>query len=197
MNYAKLAFSETIKKIQEEKGSRSSYERMEVISDKEGLGSREIQMIQERDSFYLASQGENGFPYIQHRGGPKGFLKVLDPSRLAFLDFSGNMQFITVGNMDKNNKVSLILVDYPNRTRLKIFAEARIVSMDDQPELAKELDLGDYQHRAERIILLQIKAFDWNCPQHITPRYTLDGISEMIASRDEYIKTLEKELNKR
>ena len=109
MNYANLAFTDAVKKLQVENGSRNTYERMEKYSAKEGLTLNEIGMVETRDHFYMASIGENGFPYIQHRGGPKGFLKVIDNKRLAFLDFSGNKQYISVGNVKTNNKVSLIL----------------------------------------------------------------------------------------
>ncbi len=126
MNYAKLAFTDAGKTLQEKYGSRQNYDRIEQFSSTEGLSPREVQLIQERDSFYVASIGENGFPYIQHHGGQKGFLKILDTKTLGFLDFTGNRQYITVGNVATNNKVSLILVYYPRRTRLKIFAEAEI-----------------------------------------------------------------------
>jgi predicted pyridoxine 5'-phosphate oxidase superfamily flavin-nucleotide-binding protein len=185
MNYANLAFTDAIKKMQEENGSRSNYERMEKYTSKEGLTSNEIGMIAGQNSFYLASFGENGFPYIQHRGGPKGFLKVLDNKTLAFLDFSGNMQYISVGNMETNNKVSLILVDYPRKARLKIYAEAEVLSLDENPKLMKNLTLGNYKYRPERIMVFHIKAFDWNCPQHITPRYTVEEVEQILASQKE------------
>ena len=183
MNYANLAFTDAIKKMQEENGSRSNYERMERYISKEGLTPNEIGMIANQDSFYLASFGENGFPYIQHRGGPKGFLKVLDNKTLAFLDFSGNMQYISVGNIETQNKVSLILVDYPRKARLKIYAEAEVLSLDENPELMKNLTLDDYKYRPERIMVFHIKAFDWNCPQHITPRYTVEEVEQILASQ--------------
>lgn len=194
MNYAKLAFSDPIKALQEEKGSRQSYERMEQFTFPDGLSYRELSFIKERDSFYVASFGENGFPYIQHRGGPKGFLKVIDLKTLAFLDFRGNKQYITTGNVQTHNKISLILVDYPNRTRLKIYAEAEVVSLSEVPELSEKLKLEDYKYTAERIFLFHIKAFDWNCPQHITPRYTLEDISKMAEEKDNYIENLKTEI---
>ena len=164
MNYPKLAFTDTIKKLQTKFGSRSSYERMEQYVSFDGLTPREMQLIAERDSFYTASIGENAYPYIQHRGGPKGFLKVLDDKTLGFLDFSGNKQYITVGNVQQNNKVSLILVDYPTRTRLKVYAEVEVKSLDEDPALTERLSLPDYKHKPERIILYHIRAYDWNCP---------------------------------
>jgi len=176
MNYANLAFTDAVKKLQVENGSRNTYERMEKYSAKEGLTLNEIGMVETRDHFYMASIGENGFPYIQHRGGPKGFLKVIDNKRLAFLDFSGNKQYISVGNVKTNNKVSLILVDYPKKARLKIYAEAEVLSLEENLEMTKKLTLEGYKYRPERIMVLHIKAFDWNCPQHITPRYTVEEI---------------------
>ena len=180
MNFAKLAFTDAVKKLQAEHGSRDSYERMERFTSTDGLTSNEIQMIESRDSFYMASFGENEFPYIQHRGGPKGFLKVLNPQTLAFPEFTGNKQYITTGNIVTNNKVSLILVDYPRQARLKIYAEAEIVSLDEDPKLTEKLVLTDYKYRPERIYVLHIQAFDWNCPQHITPRYTTEEVEQLL-----------------
>ena len=196
MNYPKLAFTDSIKKLQEQFGSRKSYEKMERKVSKEGLDEQAKHLIETRDSFYAASYGENEFPYIQHRGGPKGFLKVLDDQTLGFLDFSGNMQYITVGNISHHNRVALILVDYPNRTRLKIYAEAEIVELGTRPELEAKLQLENYKHRAERIILYHIKAYDWNCPQHITPRFTMADIEEAFASQKTYITNLEQEVER-
>ena len=194
MNYAKLAFTEPIKTIQQEHGSRDAYERMENIQLPEGLSFREMSFIQQRDSFYVSSIGENGFPYIQHRGGPKGFLKVIDSQTLAFLDFRGNKQYISTGNVQTHNKVSLILVDYPNRARLKIYAEAELVSLEEQPELREMLELENYRYEAERIFVFKVKAFDWNCPQHITPRYTVEEIAKMTEDKDNYIESLKEEI---
>lgn len=194
MNYAKLAFTEPIKTIQQEQGSRDAYERMENIQLPEGLSFREMSFIQQRDSFYVSSFGENGFPYIQHRGGPKGFLKVIDSQTLAFLDFRGNKQYISTGNVQTHNKVSLILVDYPNRARLKIYAEAELVSLEEQPELREMLELENYRYEAERIFVFKVKAFDWNCPQHITPRYTVEEIAKMAEDKNNYIESLKEEI---
>ena len=191
MNYAELAFTDAVKNLQEKNGSRKSYEKMERFSNVKGLGQREIDLITTRDSFYIATYGQNGFPYIQHRGGPKGFLKVLDDHTLAFLDFSGNRQYISVGNIKDSAKVSLILVDYPTRTRLKLYAEAEVMGLNDDAELTKDLFLEDYRYRPERIIKLQVRAFDWNCPQHITPRYTEAEIKDALEVKDNYIRTLE------
>lgn len=194
MNYSTLAFSDAARKIQEKAGSRTNYARMEKQSHTDGLTENENAFIAERDSFYMASLGPNGFPYIQFRGGPKGFLKPLDATRLAFVDFRGNMQYISMGNLATNSKVSLILVDYPTRTRLKIYAEAEIVELKDDPALFAKLNLENYKFRPERMVVLHVKAYDWNCPQHITPRYTLAEIEEAFASQQHYIEKLEAEI---
>ncbi|GAB3912195.1 hypothetical protein GCM10028803_55070 [Larkinella knui] len=138
--------------------------------------------------------GENGFPYIQHRGGPKGFVKVIDKETIGFVDFTGNRQYISVGNIQTHPQVSLILVDYPRRTRLKIYAEAKIVELTDNPALFELLDPADYPHRPERMVILTVKAYDWNCPQHIKPRYTAEDIADALAERDDYIRSLEEKL---
>ena len=160
----------------------------------DGLTENEEDFIVQRDSFYMASIGENGFPYIQHRGGPKGFLKVLDAKRLGFIDFKGNMQFITVGNLVTNNNVALILVDYPAKARLKIYARAEIVELADNPDLYNVLDLSDYKFRPERMMVLHIEAYDWNCPQHIVPRYTIQEIEAAMAPQWDLIAKLEAEI---
>ena len=193
-NYPALAFTDAVKKMQEKAGSRSSYARMERDTYVDGLTENEIQFISNMDSFYLATIGENGYPYIQHRGGPKGFLKVLDKKRIGFIDFRGNMQYISVGNMATNNNAAIIMVDYPARARLKILAKASIIELNDDAALYDLLDLKDYQFRPERMMVFDIEAYDWNCPQHITPRYTLEDIEEGFASQREQIAALQAEI---
>ena len=139
-NFGAIAFTGTVKEMQEKLGSRASYARMERDTYIDGLAKNEADFIAQRDSFYMASVGENGFPYIQHRGGPKGFLKVLDAKRLGFMDFKGNMQYISVGNIATNNNVALIMIDYPSMARLKIYAKAEIVNLADDPLLYNVLD---------------------------------------------------------
>jgi len=176
MNYYDIAFSDASKKLQEHFGSRNTYSKVEKRGVKEGLSDNEIRFINERDSFYMASTGDNGYPYIQHRGGPKGFVKVLNNKSFAFADFAGNGQFVSAGNIATNNKVALIMVSYPHRARLKLYARASILALEDDTALAKKLLQDDYKATPERIIVLDIDAYDWNCPQHITPRYTLAEI---------------------
>jgi hypothetical protein len=182
-NFASIAFTEAVKALQEKNGSRASYARMEKMSYVDGLTENEMDFISQRDSFYMATIGENGFPYIQHRGGPKGFVKVLDAKRIGFIDFRGNMQYISVGNIATHNNVSIIMVDYPARARLKIYAKAEITELKDNPELFELLDLKDYSFRPERMMVLHIEAYDWNCPQHITPKYTVEEIQEAFAAQ--------------
>ena len=194
MNYSAIAFTEAVKTLQEKAGSRANYARMEKQSHTNGLTESEVDFISHRDSFYMATVGENGFPYIQFRGGPKSFLKVLDEKRLGFIDFRGNMQYVSVGNLTTNNKVALILVDYPARARLKIFAEAEIVELKDDPALFDSLNFEGYKFRPERMMILNVKAYDWNCPQHITPRYTAEESEEVFSAQTEYVKQLEEKI---
>jgi uncharacterized protein len=182
-NFASIAFTDAVKALQEKNGSRSSYARMERDTYADGLTENEIDFISQRDSFYMASIGENRFPYIQHRGGPKGFVKVLDEKRIGFVDFKGNMQYISVGNIETNKNVSLIMVDYPARARLKIYAKAAVVELKDNPGLYGLLGLKEYKFRPERMMVLHIEAYDWNCPQHITPRYTVEEIESAFAAQ--------------
>lgn len=193
-NFAEIGFSSAAKQLQEKFGSRSAYARMEKNIIYEGLTEHEKDFISKRDSFYMATTGENGFPYIQHRGGPKGFLKVLDEKRIGFIDFGGNMQYISVGNLSTNNKVALFLVDYPRKKRLKIYAKASIIELESEPNLFQLLDLDNYKFQPERMIVFEIEAFDWNCPQHITSRYTLAEVEEFLTPQKEYIAKLEAEI---
>ncbi|WP_033959086.1 pyridoxamine 5'-phosphate oxidase family protein [Psychroserpens jangbogonensis] len=194
-NFAEIAFTESVKKLQEKAGSRKSYERMEKFYVIDGLTNKETSFIMDRDSFYLATIGVKEFPYIQHRGGPKGFLKVLDSKRIGFIDFVGNKQYVSVGNMATNKNVSLIMVDYPTKTRLKVFAKAEVIELKDNEELFESLDLKDYKFRPERMMVFHIEAYDWNCPQHITPRYTVNEIEDAFSPQQKYIDSLEKEIN--
>lgn len=186
-----MAFTDAGKKLQEQMGSRKIYARLERDSYGDGLTENEISFLIRQTSFYMATIGKNDFPYIQHRGGPKGFLKVLDKQRIGFIDFKGNKQYISVGNMATNNKVALIIVDYPSRTRLKILAKAEIVDMKEDQALLDSLDLDDYQFKPERMMVFHVEAYDWNCPQHITPRYTLEDIEVTFALQRENNEKLE------
>lgn len=194
MNYSELAFSDDIKAIQERMGSRSAYERVQKMSYVDGLTAVERRFIGEMDSFYMASYGSNKYPYIQHRGGPKGFIKVIDEQTIGIVDFSGNRQYISVGNIAKNSNVSLILVSYPMKARLKIYAEAEIVEISENSSLYDFLKPEDYTFKPERLMLFHMKAYDWNCPQHITPRYSAADIQKVTEAKDQYIQQLEQEV---
>lgn len=172
--YADLTFTESVKASQEQYGSRAHNQRRQMNSGpNDKLTPKESEFISLRDSFYIATVSETGWPYVQHRGGPPGFLKLLEPDLLAYADFLGNTQLITVGNVAKNSRCSLILMDYPNRRRLKILGYMRV-------EDARSMEGGDlmkveppgYEARVERLVYVDVAAFDWNCPQHITRRYT-------------------------
>lgn len=193
MNYPKIAFTDAVKDFQVRYGSRASYGRMEEHRYTDGLTEDEKDFIAHQDNFYMATISESGFPYVQFRGGPEGFLKVLDHETLAFIDFGGNRQYISAGNLATHNKVALFLLDQAAKARLKIFAEASILSIDENPELYGKLDLPDYKFHAERIFLLKVVAYDWNCPQHITPRYTLEEIQQEFAAQHDYINKLRQE----
>ena len=194
MNYHELAFTDAVKKIQEKIGSRVAYDRMEKTSYTDGLTDQEIQFISNQDSFYMATYGENEYPYVQHRGGPRGFVKVIDAGTIGIVDFVGNRQYISVGNISRNPKVAIIMVSYPNRARLKIYAEAEIVELQDNDPLFGLLRPQDYKFRPERMMIFKIKAYDWNCPQHITPRYTVQEIEQALAPQREYIAGLEQQI---
>ena len=180
--YAKLMFSPAAKALQSQGRSRDTYARMEQGEDYNYLLSdKEAQFIRQRDSLYMASVSESGWPYVQHRGGPPGFIKVLDAATLGFADYRGNRQYISAGNVQSNNRVSLFLMDYPNRRRLKVAGRLEFVEPDDA-RLQSLLD-PNYRARIERGVLIHIAAFDWNCPQHITPRYTDADINRMVEQR--------------
>lgn len=164
-----IAFSKAVKAQQTQHGSRHIYQRMAQQNDWQvDISPMLAQFISQRDSFYLASANSEGQAYIQHRGGPKGFLKVIDQNTLAFADFSGNRQYITIGNLTENSKVHLFLMDYQNRRRVKIWGEAKVLDKDHP--LRKELEDNNYQANIERLILIRVTAWDINCPQHINPR---------------------------
>jgi len=143
----------------------------------------------------MGSVGENGWPYVQHRGGPKGFLKVLDQKTIGFADFMGNKQYISAGNLSTDDRVSLFIMDYPNRQRLKIWARARIVYENEEAALIAQLEVPGYQARVERGIIMTIEALDWNCPQHITPRYTKAEVESLIAPLLDEIQALKAQIS--
>jgi predicted pyridoxine 5'-phosphate oxidase superfamily flavin-nucleotide-binding protein len=160
------------------------------------LTADEIEFIGQRDSFYLGTVSADGWPYIQHRGGSPGFLHVTSPNSLAFADLKGNRQLLSVGNVATNNRVSLFMMDYPQRTRLKILGHARIVDTREQPELADKLSEPSERKNVERLFLIDIVSYDWNCPQHITSRYSAEQIREAIKPLQERVRELEAEVQR-
>ncbi len=191
-NFSDIMFTPAVKAAQERYGSRQNNEKMEN-SDRENntLTTREKDFIEARDGFYQATVGETGWPYVQFRGGPTGFLRVLDDKTIGYADFRGNIQYLSVGNLTANDRIALILMDYPNRRRLKIWARAKLVHADEDPELLQQLEIPAYGARVERAVVLAIETFDWNCPQHITPRYTELEIEDITAPLNARISELE------
>lgn len=172
--FAEIMFTDSVKAAQDQYGSRIRNERFASIAGPNNeLSSREADYIAQRDTFYIATVNEDGWPYVQHRGGPPGFLRVLGPGQLAYADFRGNTQLVSVGNISINDRVSLILMDYPNRRRLKVIGHMRVESAQAvPPKDVAEVEMPDYRAQVERIVYIDVVAFDWNCPQHITQRYT-------------------------
>lgn len=182
-----------VQAAQLDNGSRRQWENFSGDRSFDRFTENETAFITARDSFYLASVSESGWPYVQHRGGPAGFLKVLDERRLGFADFRGNRQYISLGNVAADDRVALILVDYPNRARLKILGRLAAHDLAAEPELAALLRDPGYKGSVERGFVLTLEAFDWNCAQHITPRYTLAEIAPAVAPLRARIAELEAE----
>ncbi len=158
------------------------------------LGPDEIDFIAARDSFYMATVSENNWPYIQHRGGPKGFLRVLGPQQVAFLDLHGNRQMLSTGNLAALDRVALFLMDYPHRERLKLMGHARVLDAREHPDLVEQLRLSTQKEKAERIFIVDVVSYDWNCPKYITPRFTAEEVEEAIQPLQARIAELEKQL---
>jgi predicted pyridoxine 5'-phosphate oxidase superfamily flavin-nucleotide-binding protein len=195
-SFARIAFTPLVKERQTLHGSRQQYERMEQFgSAGDSLTESERDFILSRDFFYMASLSETGWPYIQHRGGEPGFLHVLDDRNIAFADYRGNKQYISLGNIEHDDRVALFLMDYPSRSRLKILGHASIREGSDAQELLDELR-GSGIHSVERAIVIRVEAFDWNCQKYITPRYTEDQVVRVMSPVHERVAELEEE-NKR
>ncbi len=194
--FAQLAFTPAVRRAQERAGSRASYARMEAGggAGQDKLGPQEAAFIAARDSFYMATVSETGWPYVQHRGGPRGFVRVLDEATLAVADFRGNRQYVSVGNLAGDDRVSLFFMDYPNQQRLKLLGHARIVEPGDDAALLERLRLPGYEARVERALVIAVAAFDWNCPQHITPRFSEAEVAEAVAPLQARIAALEARL---
>jgi hypothetical protein len=192
--FLNLVFTPSVKAAQQQNGSRDAYGKRNGASEADTLTENEAQFIATRDSIYLASVGAGGWPYVQHRGGPPGFLKVLTERSFGFADFRGNRQYVSVGNLADDNRIAVFMMDYARRARLKLLGRARTVDLATAPELASALIDKEYGAKVERAIVIGVEAFDWNCPQHITPRYTLAEIEPSIAALKKRIAELEAEV---
>jgi uncharacterized protein len=193
-SFGSLVFTPVVKALQERYGSRKQYARMEQFSGAPGgLGPEEREFLSERDTFYMATLGATGWPYVQHRGGPKGFLKVIDERTIAFADFRGNKQYISTGNLMTDNRVALILVDYPRQLRLKILGRVEVLEGEKANELLAKVRDPDYQATTERLYVIRIEAFDWNCQQHIIPRFTEEEIRNVLQPVEKEMQRLVEE----
>ena len=177
--YTDITFTDSVKAAQEHNGARATGEKVAAWDiDDEHLSAQEEEFLAGRDGFYMATVNEDGWPYVQFRGGPTGFLKVLDDRTLAFADFRGNRQYISTGNLRANDRVALFFMDYANQRRMKLMARTEVFDADERPDLLPRLVDPSYRARVERVVVFHVVAFDWNCPQHITPRFTLDELRE-------------------
>jgi predicted pyridoxine 5'-phosphate oxidase superfamily flavin-nucleotide-binding protein len=191
--FLEIAGTPSVRAAQAAMGSDRLWTGRDFHRDFDRFTPQEVQFIAERDSFYMATVSETGWPYVQHRGGPRGFLKVVDERTLAFADYSGNQQYISVGNLAADRRTALILLDYSRRTRLKLYAHVETVAPDADPALTALVTVPGYKARIERIFVLRLDAFDWNCPQHITPRFTEAEIEEATRPLRERLAELEAE----
>jgi predicted pyridoxine 5'-phosphate oxidase superfamily flavin-nucleotide-binding protein len=189
-----LVFTPVVKSLQERHGSRRQYARMEQSPETPArLGPDETDFIGERDTFYMATIGATAWPYVQHRGGPKGFLKVIDERTIAFADFSGNKQYVSAGNLMTNERVALILVDYPRQLRLKILGHAQIFEGAQAADWIEKVRDPGYKAAIERVYVIHVEAFDWNCQQNITPRFTEQEIRDALAPVEKQMEELRRE----
>ena len=193
--YSDIAFTPAVRAMQTRMGSRLIYAPLDVTSERRDfLTSAEADFIHDSDGFYQATVSESGWPYVQYRGGPTGFLKVLDEKTIAYADFRGNVQYISVGNLQGNDRVSIILMDYANQRRLKLLGRVRLVDASEDGELMKRLAMPLYPGRVERAMVVTVQAYDWNCPQHITRRFSEAEVQEAVAPLHDEIARLTRRL---
>jgi hypothetical protein len=188
-----VAVTPSVRAAQAAMGSEPLWRDFKGHREFDRFTANEAAFIAERDSFHIATVSETGWPYVQHRGGPPGFLKVVDEMTLAFADYRGNRQYISVGNLGADDRAALILMDYAGRARLKIYARVEAVALDADPALAAQVAMPDYRAKPERILVLRLVAFEWNCPQHITPRFTEAEIAEATRPLRDRLRALEAE----
>ena len=195
--FSDIAFTRQVRDIQTQQGSREQYAFLDQVSERgDHRGDGEEVLIEQAVHFFQATVSATGWPYVQHRGGPAGFLKVIDGQTLGFADFVGNKQYVSVGNLKTDNRISLIVMDYANQRRLKILGRARTVEANDDPQLAESLSVPGYKGRVERAFVIDVEAYDWNCPQHITPRFTEAQIETMTAPLHSQVKRLKEQVSK-
>lgn len=192
-DYLDIASTPGVRQAQAANGSADLWSSFRGDRQSARFTEAEIDFIARRDSFYMATVSESGWPYVQHRGGPAGFLRVVDAATLAFADFRGNRQYISLGNMATNDRAALIVMDYPGRRRLKIYGHIAERSLADDPKLSELLAMPGYKGKPERAMVLRLDAFDWNCPQHITPRFTESEVAEAMSPVTLRIESLEAE----
>ncbi|THJ25110.1 MAG: pyridoxamine 5'-phosphate oxidase family protein [Nitrospira sp. CG24E] len=192
LKYLELAMTEAVRRAQNHYYGRGV--NIAGAPERDPLGQAEAEFIAERDSFYLGSISETGWPYVQHRGGPRGFLHVVKETTLAFADYRGNRQLLTTGNVSVNDRVALFLMDYPNRTRLKILGHARVEDGRSYPELVAQLTDPKMQSAVERLVFIDVVSFDWNCPKYITPRYSVEEVEAYVGPLKNRIAELEAQL---
>ena len=190
--FLELMFTDSVRKAQEHYYGKSG--RIQGAPKRDALTDEEVAFIQSRDSFYMATVTETGWPYIQHRGGAPGFLRVLSPGQLAFADYKGNRQLLSTGNLAGNHRVALFLMDYPRRERLKILGHARVEDARVHPELVAQLAESETRSIVERLFLIEVVSFDWNCPKYITPRYTAAEVERVVAPLRQRVAELEAQI---
>ncbi len=191
-SFAAIAFTPSVQALQRKHGSRTQHARMQAHASENPLTAREREFLEQADSFYLATVSETGWPYVQHRGGPRGFVRVQSPSQIAFADFRGNLQYISAGNVARDDRVSLIVVDYAGRRRLKLLGHLRFVDVADaDATLVAAVALPGYRATVERIAIVDLVAFDWNCKQHITQRFSIDQVDAITRPLEARIAALE------
>ena len=188
-----VAVTPSVRAVQAKMGADRIWRDFKGHREFDRFTENEASFISDRDSFYMATVSETGWPYVQHRGGPRGFLKLVDDHTLAFADYRGNRQYISTGNVAADDRVCLFLMDYPHRARLKIYARVETLALDDDPDLTALVTVPDYKAKLERIFRLRLETFDWNCQQHITPRFTEQEVTEAVRPLRDRLAQLESE----
>lgn len=199
-HYDAIAFTDSVSGLQQRYGSRAFYDRRkgrgqaDRATGGDALTEDERTYLSECDSFYLSTVSETGWPYVQFRGGPPGFLQVIDEHTIGWADFRGNLQYVSMGNLLHDDRVAMIVMDYPNRQRLKIYGRARVAYQEDEPELVARLTLPEYDAVVQRAVLVAVEAYDWNCQQHITPRYTAAELEPVLSEMRQRIRHLQEDI---